>query len=89
MRASGGIIIVWDTRFATKVEAIFGSFSVSVLLEVKGRGTWWFSSVYGPPRPRGRDAFLEELGSLGGFCSLNWIVCVCGGGGFHCPKVPL
>lgn len=68
---------MWDTRLASKVEAIYGNFSVSMLLEVKGRGRWWVSSVYGPSRPRGRESFFEELGSLCGYCSPNWIV---GGG---------
>lgn len=58
--ASGGVLIMWDTKFASKVEAIYGSFSVSVLLEVKGRGRWWFSSIYGPPSQEGERPSLRS-----------------------------
>ena len=36
--ASGGVLVIWDTRFATKVDSIHGIFFVSVLLDIKGRG---------------------------------------------------
>ena len=38
--ASGGVLVIWDTKFATKVDSIHGIFSVFVLLDIKGRGQW-------------------------------------------------
>lgn len=35
---------------------------------------FWFSRVYGPSRPRGREAFWEELGDLYGYCGSRWRV---------------
>ena len=31
-------MVIWNTRFATKVDSIHGIFSVSILLDIKGRG---------------------------------------------------
>lgn len=34
---------------------------------LRGKGNWWFSSVYGPSRPRFRQSFLnDEIGDLWG-----------------------
>lgn len=82
--ASGGMLLIWDTRFASKIDSFHGNFSVSVLLEIKGRGSWWFTSVYGPNCPRQRSFFWEELGFLFGFCGPNW----CLGGDFNAIRSP-
>lgn len=64
---------MWDTRFTAKVEALYGKFSVSIHLSVRGRGLWWFSSVYGVPHPLGCESFFDENGGLWGLCSPGWI----------------
>lgn len=46
--ASGGIIIIWDTRLVSKIEVIHGIFTLSVRVEVKGYGEWLVSVVYWP-----------------------------------------
>lgn len=71
---SRGILIMWDCNFASKVEDILGYFSVSVLLDIRGRGEWWVSSVNGPPRPYGHSSFFEEIGNLWGYYSPRWLV---------------
>jgi len=43
---------MWDTRYASKVDVLVGSFSLSVLLNVNGKGCWWMTGVYGPNCPR-------------------------------------
>ena len=35
--ASGGLLVIWDTRFASKVDSIHGIFSISILLDIQGR----------------------------------------------------
>ena len=36
--ALGGVLVIWDTRFAMKAYSIHEIFSMSVLLDIKGRG---------------------------------------------------
>lgn len=55
--AWGGIILIWDMQFATKVELIEGQFTLIVLLDVKGEGKCWFTNIYGPTRYRSRLDF--------------------------------
>lgn len=31
--------------FASKVNVVEGTFSVSLLFNIKGKGSWWFTSV--------------------------------------------
>lgn len=58
---------------------MLGSYTVSVLLDFKGIGRSWVSSVYGPCESVQRSTFLEELVALGGLCFPRWIV----GGDFN------
>ena len=82
--ALGGVLVIWDNRFATKVDSIHGIFSVFVLLDIRGRGQWWISSVYGPNSPRLRSMLWDELGFLCGFCGSHW----CMGGDFNVIRSP-
>ena len=51
------MLVIWDTRFVSKVDSIHGIFYVSVLLDIKGSGQWWISSIYGPNSPRLRSFY--------------------------------
>jgi hypothetical protein len=82
--ASGGILVVWDSRVATCLDVIRGSFSLSVFLDFKDRGKAWISAVYGPNSPSERGPFWEELFALGGLCSPVW----CLGGDFNVIRTP-
>ena len=63
--ASGGVLVICDTRFASKVDSIHGIFSMSVLLDIKGRGQWWIFFVYG----------LNSLGCIL-YCGMSQVFCV-------------
>lgn len=41
-----GMVVTWDTRVAIEVDSLHGSFPVSVLVDIKGRGQLWISLVY-------------------------------------------
>lgn len=77
--ASGGLIIIWNSMIGSKVEALFGEYSLTVHLSLRGRGEWWLTNVYGPLRVGGRSDFMEELTSLNGLCSPRWLI----GGDFN------
>lgn len=62
-----------------------GTFSISIAFEVPLKGVCWISGVYGPPSPRGRSAFWEELGRLFGLCGDKW----CLAGDFNVVRFPL
>ncbi|RVW87777.1 hypothetical protein CK203_043955 [Vitis vinifera] len=46
-RASGGILIIWDSNKLRSEEVVIGSFSVSVKFSLDGCGPLWLSAVYG------------------------------------------
>ena len=51
IRASGGIILMWDTRVVEKLEEAVGMFSISCKFwEVVSGFIWAFFGVYGPNR---------------------------------------
>ena len=77
-------MVIWDTRFASKVDSIHGVFFVSVLLDIQVRGQWWISSVYGPNSLRLRSLLWDELGFLCGFCGLH----LCLRGDFNVVRFP-
>lgn len=62
--ASRGILIIWDNRSAYRVDLVEGAFSLSVLLNIKGKGQW-ITSVYGPTIYRHRSLFW-------GSCHIYW-----------------
>ncbi|RVX05628.1 hypothetical protein CK203_027276 [Vitis vinifera] len=59
--ASGGILIIWDSKNLRREEVVIGSFSVSVKFSLDGCGPLWISAVYGPNSPSLRKDFGWEL----------------------------
>ncbi|KAJ9701108.1 hypothetical protein PVL29_006452 [Vitis rotundifolia] len=77
--ASGGILIIWDSKKMSSEEVIIGSFSVSVKFLMEGCGPLWLSAVYGPNNPLIRKDFWVELADLFGLTFPLW----CVGGDFN------
>ena len=46
--ASGGILIIWDSKKLRREEVVLGSFSVSIKFALDGCEPFWLSAVYGP-----------------------------------------
>ena len=85
MGASGGIIVMWDTRVVEKVEEAIGCFSVSCKFKVVSSGlVWGFSGVYGPHRAVERRLMWEELARVGAWWDVPW----CMGGDFNTVRYP-
>ncbi|RVW19550.1 putative ribonuclease H protein [Vitis vinifera] len=64
--ASGGILIIWDSKKMRGEEVVIGSFSVSVKFLLDGSGPLWLSAVYGPNNPSIRKEFWEKIRKTGG-----------------------
>ncbi|WKA03336.1 hypothetical protein VitviT2T_021451 [Vitis vinifera] len=77
--ASGGILIIWDSKNLRREEVVIGSFSVSVKFSLDGCGPLWISAVYGPNSPSLRKDFWVELFDIYGLTYTLW----CVGGDFN------
>ena len=55
--ASGGILIIWDSKDLRSEEVVIGSFSVLVKFALDGCGPLWISVIYGPNSPSLRKDF--------------------------------
>ncbi|RVX07512.1 hypothetical protein CK203_025217 [Vitis vinifera] len=77
--ASGGILIIWDSKDLRSEEVVIGSFSVSVKFALDGCGPLWISAVYGPNSPPLRKDFWVELFDIYGLTYPLW----CVGGDFN------
>ncbi|RVW93866.1 Transposon TX1 uncharacterized 149 kDa protein [Vitis vinifera] len=77
--ASGGILIIWDSKILSREEVVIGSFSVSVKFSLDGCGPLWISVVYGPNSPSLRKDFWVELFDIYGLTYPLW----CVGGDFN------
>ena len=77
--ASGGILVMWDSKKLHSEEVVLGSFSVSVKFAVDGSEQFWLSAVYGPNSTALRKDFWEELSDI--FCLSS--PCWCVGGDFN------
>ncbi|KAJ9703126.1 hypothetical protein PVL29_004763 [Vitis rotundifolia] len=77
--ASGGILIIWDSKNLCREEVVIGSFSVSVKFSLDGCGSLWISAVYGPNSPSLRKDFWVELFDIYGLTYPLW----CVGGDFN------
>ena len=83
--ASGGILLIWNSRVVEKVEEAVGHFSVSC--EFKNVGDqfeWAFAGVYGPNLNNRRRLMWEELTGLISWWDLPW----CLGGDFNIIRFP-
>ena len=77
--ASGGILIIWDSKKLRREEVVLGSFSVSIKFALDGCEPFWLSAVYGPNNSALRKDFWVELSDIFGLSSLRW----CVGGDFN------
>ena len=77
--ASGGILIIWDSKKMSGEKVVIRSFSVSVKFLLDGSGPLWLSAVYGPNNPSIRKDFWVELLDLFGLTYPSW----CVGGDFN------
>ncbi|RVW92839.1 LINE-1 retrotransposable element ORF2 protein [Vitis vinifera] len=77
--ASGGILVIWDSKKLHSEEVVLGSFSVSVKFAVDGSEQFWLSAVYGPNSTTLRKDFWVELSDIFGLSSPCW----CVGGDFN------
>jgi hypothetical protein len=83
--ASGGILIMWDTRVLELVESSVGCFSVSVILKnIEDGVVWGFSGVYGPNADNRRHLLWDELVGMLEWWDLPW----CFGGDFTVARFP-
>ena len=73
-RASGGILIIWDSKKMSSEEVVIGFFSVSVKFLLDGCGPLWLSAVYGPNSPLTRKDFWVELLDLFDLTFSSWCV---------------
>ncbi|KAJ9678120.1 hypothetical protein PVL29_022881 [Vitis rotundifolia] len=77
--ASGGILVIWDSKKMHSEEVVLGSFSVSIKFTVDGNKQFWLSAVYGPNSTALRKDFWVELSEIFGLSSPCW----CVGGDFN------
>ena len=67
--ASGGILIIWDSKKLRREEVVLGSFSVSIKFALDGCESLWLSAVYGPNNSALRKDFWVELSDIVGLSS--------------------
>ncbi|KAJ9708595.1 hypothetical protein PVL29_000566 [Vitis rotundifolia] len=77
--ASGGILVIWDSKKLHNEEVVLGSFSVSIKFAVDRSEQFWLSAVYGPNSTTLRKDFWVELSDIFGLSSPCW----CVGGDFN------
>lgn len=83
--ASGGILVMWDSRVVTRVGARVGNFSVLCLFQgllVDSR--WVFSGIYGPCVDALRKGLWDELKLIPQIWRVPW----CVGGDFNVVGFP-
>ncbi|GFZ18132.1 hypothetical protein Acr_26g0014010 [Actinidia rufa] len=74
---TGGILIMWDTRYLTGLDVLVGIHSISCLFKnVEEGNTWAFAGVYGPQNKGDRIGLWEELAGARAAWGTMW---VCGG----------
>ena len=79
--ASGGILILWDSRILQLVDKEESQFSLSCSFRnCEDNSTWVFMGVYGPTTREGRTQLWEDLGAIRGL----W----CIGGDFNVTRFP-
>ena len=65
-RASGGILIIWDSKKLRSEKVVIGSFLVSIKFTLDGCEPLWLSTVYGPNSTILRKDFWVELSDIFG-----------------------
>ena len=72
--ASGGILIIWDSKKLRSEEVVIGSFSISVKFALDGCEPLWISAIYGPNNPSLKKDFWVELFDIFGLFFPLWYV---------------
>uniref|UniRef100_A0A2N9IEM8 Reverse transcriptase zinc-binding domain-containing protein n=1 Tax=Fagus sylvatica TaxID=28930 RepID=A0A2N9IEM8_FAGSY len=82
--ASGGLLLMWDSRVVEKLEGAVEYFSVSCKFKnVEDQHVWMFTGVYGPNIERDRRLMRDELAGIRSWWDVPW----CLGGDFNMVKV--
>jgi len=55
---------MWDDKEVSRRDVLQGCYSLSVLLEVRCKGCWWFRNIYSPTNPRCRTALWCIIGDF-------------------------
>jgi hypothetical protein len=75
MGASGGILLMWDSRVVEKIDDAVGNFSVSCKFRsVVNQTEWAFSGVYGPQTDRERLIMWYELAGISSWWDVPWCI---------------
>uniref|UniRef100_A0A2N9H2I2 Endonuclease/exonuclease/phosphatase domain-containing protein n=1 Tax=Fagus sylvatica TaxID=28930 RepID=A0A2N9H2I2_FAGSY len=75
MGASGGILLMWDTRVVEKIDDAVGNYSVSCKFRsVLNQLEWVFSGVYGPQMDRERLLMWYELAGISSWWDVPWCI---------------
>ena len=78
--ASGGILLMWNSRVVEKIEGAVGYFSVSCKFKnVEDHQVWMFTGVYGPNINSDRRLMWDEFVGIRSW----WDVPCCLGGDFN------
>ena len=73
--ASGGILVMWDSRVVENLEEAVGHYLFSCRYKNGGVNfEWAFTSVYGPNVDRERRLLWEEMSGLHSWWNLPWCV---------------
>ena len=73
--ASGGILVMWDSRVVENLEEAVGHYLVSCRFKNVGDNfEWAFSGVYGPNVDREHRLLWDELSSLHSWWKVPWCV---------------
>ena len=72
--ASGGILIIWDSKKLRSEEVVIGSFSISVKFALDGCEPLWLTVVYGPNSSSLRKDFWVELLDIFGISFPLWCI---------------
>ena len=71
-----------DIKSINVRDSLLGEFLASILVDIEGSSSWWFSGVYGPSKTCFRDRFYDELARLPTLYGVKW----CIGGDFNMMK---
>uniref|UniRef100_A0A2N9FU80 Reverse transcriptase domain-containing protein n=1 Tax=Fagus sylvatica TaxID=28930 RepID=A0A2N9FU80_FAGSY len=83
--ASGGILLMWDSRVVEKIEGAVGYFSVSCKFKnVETHQVCMFTGVYGPNINSDRRLMWDELAGIRSWWDVPW----CLGGDFNVVRFP-
>lgn len=73
---SGGLLILWNSEQIEVHDTIYGDFSLTIQVSLRGSNLKWaLSVVYGPCDPRQKFNFWKEVDTAGQKWGLPWVLC--------------